>query len=331
MTSRHITDDLIKALTGLNQVKCWQLGEGENTSRQLSVLLPSEKSQQALDILQAHLGDDDHTQIVILSPEAVIPKIEEKPDAEKSKEDEDVPAKKNTLIHAVSTDEIHHNVEEGAKLTANFLLLTLLSTIVASIGIIENRIPILIGAMLIAPLLGPNLSLAFGSAMGDFKLIFGSLKVLLIGLCLSIVFSFVVGRLLYLVFDVSTLTLSTKVGYDSIILAFASGAAGVLSLISGVSGMLVGVMVAVALLPPTVVVGIALSLNRFSLAGHALLLLAINVVCINLSANLLFWFKGIRPVLWREKHLAKKTLLWVMLIWSVMLAVLALAIFLWLT
>ena len=84
----------------------------------------------------------------------------------------------------------------------------------------------------------------------------------------------------------------TRVGFDSIALALVSGAAAVLSMATGLSSVLVGVMVAVALLPPCAVVGIMLGAGEYDLAAGAGLLLAVNIVCVNLSAKLVFLFKG---------------------------------------
>ena len=50
---------------------------------------------------------------------------------------------------------------------SNFLLLVFLSTVVASVGLEQDSVAILIGAMVIAPLLGPNVAFAFGAAIGD--------------------------------------------------------------------------------------------------------------------------------------------------------------------
>ena len=109
-------------------------------------------------------------------------------------------------------------------------------------------------------------------------------------------------------------------------LALASGAAAVLSLISGVPGSLVGVMVAVALLPPTVRAGIAFSFCQYSQALNALLLLIINIVCINLSAKIVFVINGIRPSTCYEQQKAKKTTFWLVLFWVIAFLLLGLVL-----
>jgi len=119
----------------------------------------------------------------------------------------------------------------------------------------------------------------------------------------------------------------TRVGFDSIALALVSGAAAVLSLASGISSVLVGVMVAVALLPPGATMGIMLGAGKFDLAYGALLLLAVNIVCVNLSAKLVFWFKGVQPRTWYEKQKAKKYMNVFIGVWVVSLGILAFAIY----
>ncbi|MDZ7803496.1 DUF389 domain-containing protein [Thiohalophilus sp.] len=86
-------------------------------------------------------------------------------------------------------------------------------------------------------------------------------------------------------FDSQELLLRTDVGLEGIALALASGMAAGLSLTSGVSATLVGVMVAVALLPPAATLGLMLGAGNYQYALGALLLLAVNVVCVNLAES----------------------------------------------
>lgn len=100
----------------------------------------------------------------------------------------------------------------------------------------------------------------------------------------------------------------TRLGYDSIALALASGAAGALSLTTRLPSALVGVMVAVALLPPAVALGYTLGAGQLKLAGGAAALLAVNIVCVNLSAQLVFFSKGIKPRTWLERRAARQSI-----------------------
>ena len=81
-------------------------------------------------------------------------------------------------------------------------------------------------------------------------------------------------------------------------------------------------MVAVALLPPAVTLGLMLGHGDFNLALGAGLLLAINLVCVNLACKLVFMLKGIRPRTWVEKEKARRAMVVYIMGWVVTLAVL---------
>ncbi|MCG8344430.1 MAG: DUF389 domain-containing protein, partial [Chlorobiales bacterium] len=119
----------------------------------------------------------------------------------------------------------------------------------------------------------------------------------------------------------------TDAGLDSIALAFASGAAAALSLSTGLPSVLVGVMVAVALLPPAATFGLMLGHARIDLATGAALLLAVNVVSVNLACKLVFLIKGVRPRTWWEKEKANKAMRRYIFVWVVTLALLGLVIY----
>ena len=91
-------------------------------------------------------------------------------------------------------EAIENLVEESA-LTKKFLILTALSAMIAALGIIMNNVTVLIGAMLIAPLLIPVISLSIGIGAGSIKLITHSLKSLSAGLILAVLCSMLVGWL----------------------------------------------------------------------------------------------------------------------------------------
>jgi uncharacterized hydrophobic protein (TIGR00341 family) len=187
------------------------------------------------------------------------------------------------------------------------VVLVFLSTVVAGIGLITDNVAVLIGAMVIAPLLGPNLALAFGVAVGDRELIAKALLTNAAGLTLAVALAACVP--LFVAVDVTRgeLAARTVVGYDSVALALASGAAASLSITTGLSSTLVGVMVAVALLPPAATFGICLAEGAFRAAGGAALLLAINIVSVNLAAHAVFLAKGIRPRTWWERQGASQS------------------------
>ena len=205
-------------------------------------------------------------------------------------------------------------------------MLTFLSAIVAAIGLLNDNVAVIIGAMVIAPLLGPNLAFALGTALGDRRLMFKAMRTNAAGIALTVALGVVIALLWTEGFDAPELLSRTKVGYDGIALALASGAAAVLSLVAGVSSALVGVMVAVALMPPAVAIGIMLGAGNPEGALGAAVLLGVNVVCVNLAAQSVFVAKGIRPRTWWEQKASAASLRINFAMWLVLLAALVGAI-----
>ena len=296
----------------------WVGPEGQDGRHEIRLLVSPEKRQETLDALQAVLGNSESAKWFLLSVEAALPRREEK---ETEKDD-----KMDPVI--ASREELYNSVEKSARLDNNFLLLVFLSTVVVAIGLLEDNVAVVIGAMVIAPLLGPNIALALGTALGDRSLMWESLKTTLAGLTLALVLSMVIGRLWPLNFESRELLARTDVGLDSAALAFASGAAAVLSLTTGLPSVLVGVMVAVALLPPTATLGLMLGAGKWELAAGAGLLLAVNIVCVNLAAKVSFLFRGIKPRTWLEKQKARQSMAIYIIIWILSLAILLVAIYL---
>jgi uncharacterized membrane protein len=84
----------------------------------------------------------------------------------------------------------------------------------------------------------------------------------------------------------------------SLAVALGAGVAGALSLSTGVSSALVGVMIAAALVPPTAVVGIGLAWGRPAAVVGSAVLVMVNFVAINLVALAVLWQQGYRPERW---------------------------------
>ncbi|PID99945.1 MAG: TIGR00341 family protein, partial [Acidobacteria bacterium] len=97
---------------------------------------------------------------------------------------------------------------------------------------------------------------------------------------------------------------------------------------SGASGALIGVMVAVALMPPLVACGILLGAGHLLLAFKALCLVITNVICVNLAGVGTFFIQGVRPGTWWEAKKAKKSARTAVILWSCLLSLLIVIILL---
>jgi uncharacterized hydrophobic protein (TIGR00341 family) len=227
----------------------------------------------------------------------------------------------------VGREELLDDLASGTRITGVYLALVVLSAIVAAVGLMRNNVAVVIGAMVIAPLLTPNVALALATTLGDFKLMRKALKTNLAGLATAFVFAVVVGLVLRV--DAAAIAWRTETRFDDIILALASGAAGALVFTTGVPATLVGVMVAVALLPPLVSAGLRLAAGDAAGAGGAFLLLMTNVICVNLAAVVTFLVRGVGPRTWWEADKAKRAARKAVVLWGVLLVVLAVIV--WLT
>jgi uncharacterized hydrophobic protein (TIGR00341 family) len=287
---------------------------GEDGMQAMRLLVADDKIQSVLDMLQTVLGAQPFARIVILPVELALPKPTEE-------------VRKNEASATTAREALYDGVTKNARLDLNFVVLVMLSTAVAAIGLIENNVAIVIGAMVIAPLLGPILAFNLGTALGDISLTRKSALTTSVGIAVAVALSVVIGFLWPLDVSGPELATRTDVGLDSVALALASGAAAALSLTTGLSSVMVGVMVAVALLPPAVTLGLMLGHGDYGLAAGAGLLLAINVVCINLASKVVFFVKGIRPRTWWEKEKAQRAMIIYVLAWLVTLIILVFLIY----
>jgi uncharacterized hydrophobic protein (TIGR00341 family) len=193
---------------------------------------------------------------------------------------------------------------------------------VASIGVLRDNLAVVIGAMVIAPLLGPNVALSLATTLGDGNLARTALKASAVGIGLALALSFAIGYFLDVDPSIHEIASRTDVGLSDAAIALAAGAAGALAFTSGVPTALVGVMVAVALLPPLVTCGLLLGSNSLQLAGRALLLFLTNLIAINLSGVVCFLFQGVSPQDWWEADKAREATIKAILLWFTLLAAL---------
>jgi len=290
----------------------WQSAVGEDGRCAIRLLVNPDYSQAILDSLQSALGGSESARIIVTPVELSLPRPPET-------DNEEDKLKRKT---ALSREELYNTVSKSSQLDGRFLLLVFLSTVVVMVGLLEDNVAVVIGAMVIAPFLGPNIALALGSSLGDNKLIWQALKTNASGVTLTLLLSIALGWWWPYESSSHELLSRTDVGLDSIALALASGAAAVISMTTGLSGVLVGVMVAVALLPPAATLGFMIGSGHYDLATGAALLLAVNVVSVNLAAKLGFLFLGIKPRSWLDQQRARQSVTSYIIVWIISLVAL---------
>ena len=279
-----------------------------------TILLEGADVESVMDELERRYSSDPIFRAILLPVSAAIPKPEEPDD------DEPKPPKPKARI---SRSELYDEITRASGLSSMFVTTVVLSAIVAMVGLLRDNTAAIIGAMVIAPLLGPNAGLALAATLGDKDLAIRSLISNFVGVTLAFVMAIAVGMTLDIDPTSPEILSRTVVSLFDIILALAAGVAGSLAFSVGAPSALVGVMVAVALLPPTVVCGMLAGAGHHHAASGAFLLLAVNVSSVNLAGIVTYLAQGFRPRGWREKDQARWVSFIAVTIWVCALALLA--------
>jgi uncharacterized hydrophobic protein (TIGR00271 family) len=186
----------------------------------------------------------------------------------------------------------------------DFFLLTLLSSVIATLGLLINSPATIIGAMLVAPLMSPIIGLGMGSIRGDDKLLKDAASALIRGALLSVLVSLLLTLWnIYMPFiDLRANALPgevmarTQPSPIDLGIALAGGLAAAFALATpNISAALPGVAIATALMPPLCTVGIGLAFARWDVAGGGFLLFITNGVTIAFAGMLVFVTLGFSP------------------------------------
>jgi len=285
------------ALAEFSFLFVWCLSRTEETVV-WRALTDAETVEPVLDRLENRFGHVSGFRVILQSVEAVVPAP-----AEPEKEPGDAPAPK---VARISRPELYEDIAGESALTWRFVVMVLLAAIVVTVGLVRDSSVIVLAAMVIAPLLGPNMALALGTTLGDTGMIRRSARAAGIGFALAFVLAVVYGFVASPPLESAEIVARTGFGGGDLVLALAAGVAGTLAYTTGASSSLIGVMVAVALLPPTVVAGFMVGRGAWSQATAAVLLLVSNVLCVHLAAVGTFVAQGVKPSKWWEAEKAKR-------------------------
>lgn len=211
------------------------------------------------------------------------------------------------------------NLREESKLSQNFMVLLILATMIATFGLFINSSSVIIGAMLLAPLMQPIVSLSMGVLRQDATLELNGAKTIAIG-----VFAVLATAAIIALFTPIERLTTEMVGRLSptildLFVAIVSGAAAAYAKSNEkILGSLAGVAIAVALVPPIAVAGIGLGWADWHMFSMAFLLFITNLVGIVLAAAFTFVLLGFSPL-----HIARKGIL----IWSIIVSVVAMPLY----
>lgn len=199
-----------------------------------------------------------------------------------------------------------------------FVVMATASVAIATAGVLLDSAAVVVGSMVIAPLIGPAMATSAGTVIRDRELFWRGTKLQVTGFVLSIVtaavFAFLVKTVHLVppgidVLNIGQVEERLAPDFLSLAVALGAGVAGAYSLSGDVSSSLVGVMIAVALVPPTAVIGIGIAWGFPAVVTGATVLVLLNFLSINLAALAVLWYQGYRPEQWfREKDARAETL-----------------------
>lgn len=259
--------------------------------------LPTNAVEPVLESLR-DVGLKDDTYTVITEANTVISReFEALEDRYAEEKDED----------RIAREELTAKAESMAPALSTYVIMTVISAVIATAGLLLNSPAVVVGSMVIAPLIGPAMTANVGTVVDDHELFVRGVKLQALGLLVAIasatVFAVLVrtGNVVPPIADVTTVQqVRERVAPDflSLVVALGAGAAGVLSLTSGVSTALVGVMIAVALIPPAATVGIGIAWGQPLVSLGSGVLVLVNILSINLAVLVGLWYQGYRPEHW---------------------------------
>jgi uncharacterized hydrophobic protein (TIGR00341 family) len=269
--------------------------------------LPSQAVEPVLESLR-EVGIERDAYTVVLAAETVVSKQFEAL-VERYEADTDG--------DRIAREELRARAEEMAPTVTTYALMTVVSVVIATAGLLLDSPSVVVGSMVIAPLIGPAMATNVGTVLADEELFGRGLKLQVLGLMLAVVaataFALFVKTTNLIppgleVTEVGEVAERTTPDVLSLVVALGAGVAGAVSLRSGVSASLVGVMIAVALVPPTAAIGIGIAWGVPTVVVGSSVLVLVNTLSINLAALATFWYGGYRPESWFALDQARSSL-----------------------
>ncbi len=315
-------NDLLKDVPTVDR---WELPLADGR-RWIRLVLEASRVEPVVDALTERSHELPGFRVVVQPVAALLPPVEPPPPPSTARRYRDL-LPWTRQISRQGREEIYQTVESGARLSVPFGVLVLLATVVVAVGLYGDNAVLIIAAMVIAPLVGPSLALSLATTLGDRHLAGRAAAATAVGFLLVLLPSFALGAMYPLGAQIPEVALRTQVGLGDVAVAVAVGVAGSFAYTTRLSALLVGVLVAVALLPPLATFGLLLGSGALGPATGALELTLVNLTGINLGATATFSLQGIRPRRWWKEDAARRSTVLAIVGWLGTLAALVVVLF----
>ncbi len=232
----------------------------------------------------------------------------------------DIPAQvRNPLtLSDAEREKARSDIMIGSVPSGTMFVMNLLAAVIAGYGLLQNSPAVVIGAMLVAMMLGPIVGLGLAVLQHDRSMLRTALSSVGLGTLWVVGIGVAIGLLHHEHVLTNEIIGRTAPNVMDLMIALAGGLAGALATISSrLSVAVVGVGVATALVPPLVTCGILLSRGQWMLAGGAFLLTLTNMVAIQFASSLVLWLAGFR----RDWTSGRRVNFWRANLWSLTLLI----------
>lgn len=186
----------------------------------------------------------------------------------------------------VDHDAVLRQIAEDSGWSGRYAFLIVISAAISLLGLLMPSVAVLIGAMLLSPLMMPIIGLGFGIATFDFREIRRAATALLAGATIAVLLSMILVSISPVQTITSEIAGRTQPTLFDLLVALLSAIAGAYALIRGRGGTVVGVAIAIALMPPLAVVGFGIATANWTIFAGSLLLFVTNAITIALTAAL---------------------------------------------
>lgn len=184
---------------------------------------------------------------------------------------------------------LNRSLWRSAESSSNYYLLLFLSGAIATFGLLSNSSATVIGAMIVAPLMGPIEGMSFAMVMANRRLLKRSALSLTLGALLTVLTATVLTHLIGIEALTDEISARTQPTLMDLGVALAAGATGALAKSRrGIADALPGVAIAVALVPPLSVIGVGIAFASSEVFWGSLLLFLTNLAGIIFSGGLVF-------------------------------------------
>ena len=211
------------------------------------------------------------------------------------------------VLTRVEAEEIARQSSANASISLDYVILILISAIIAALGLLINSSAVIIGAMLVAPLMQPLISYSTGLTVGNFAMMGRSLLTLVIGILMALFVSYFIGLIAPTTIPTSEMLIRGQPSPLDGFVALASGFVGAYATArKDIPAALAGVAIAAALMPPIGTIGLSYALGEIDLALGSSLLFITNIVCIILAASIVFFWLGMHHHIAGQRSLLRQ-------------------------